>query len=89
MTHFKSHSGKAILNKSPRDMFEDFYERIKPTSDEFWVNNGRLNEIWQSAYDDVRKPYIFQRWPDHFIEIHPEDAAPRNRERRHGQDHER
>ena len=77
LTHFKSHSGKAILNKSPREVFEDFYERIKPAGDELWVNNGRLNEIWQSAYDDVRKPYIFQRWPEHFIEIHPEDAAPR------------
>ncbi len=41
-----------------------------------WVTNGRINEVWQSAFDDVRKPYISQRWPDHFVEIHPKDAEP-------------
>ncbi len=77
MTHFKTHSGKAMLNKSPWGMFEDFYDRIAPTGDELWVTSGRINEIWQSAYDDIRKPYIFQRWPEHFIEINPVDAEPR------------
>jgi arsenite oxidase large subunit len=76
-THFKSHSGKAVFNKSPWEWFSDFYDRVKPQGDELWVTNGRLNEIWQSAYDDVRKPYIFQRTPDHFVEIHPDDAEPR------------
>jgi arsenite oxidase large subunit len=77
LTHFKSHSGKAVLNKSPWELFEDFYERIKPdpTKGEFWLTTGRINEIWQSAFDDVRKPYIKQRWPDTFVEIHPDDAA--------------
>ena len=77
LTQFKSQSGKAVLNKSPWEWFSDFYERIKPKGDELWVTNGRINEIWQSAYDDVRKPYIVQRWPDHFVEIHPDDAAAR------------
>ena len=77
LTHFRSHSGKAVLNKSPWEWFSDFYERITPRGDELWVTNGRINEIWQSAFDDVRKPYIKQRWPDHFIEIHPDDAEPR------------
>ncbi len=77
LTHFKTHSGKAVLNKSPWEWFSDFYERIKPRGDELWVTNGRINEVWQSAFDDVRKPYIRQRWPDHFIEIHPDDAGPR------------
>jgi arsenite oxidase large subunit len=30
LTHFKSHSGKALLIKSPWEIFSDFYERIKP-----------------------------------------------------------
>lgn len=77
LTHFKSHSGKAVLNKSPWEWFSDFYERITPQDDELWVTNGRINEVWQSAFDDMRKPYIRQRWPDHFIEIHPDDAESR------------
>jgi arsenite oxidase large subunit len=77
LTHFKTHSGKAVLHKSPWEWFSDFYDRIKPTGDELWVTSGRVNEIWQSAYDDVRKPYIFQRSPEHFVEIHPDDAGSR------------
>jgi arsenite oxidase large subunit len=78
LTHFKSQSGKAVLNKSPWEVFEDFYERIKPDAEkgEFWLTTGRVNEIWQSGFDDVRKPYMKNRWPDTFVEIHPEDAAP-------------
>jgi arsenite oxidase large subunit len=78
LTHFKSQSGKAVLNKSPWEMFEDFYERVKPDSEkgEFWLTTGRINEIWQSGFDDMRKPYMKNRWPDTFVEIHPEDAAP-------------
>ncbi len=77
LTHFKSHSGKALLIKSPWELFEDFFERIKPDASkgELWLTNGRINEIWQSAYDDIRKPYLLQRWPDTWVEIHPDDAS--------------
>jgi arsenite oxidase large subunit len=77
LTQFDTHSGKAVLNKSPWEWFSDFYARITPRGDELWLTNGRINEVWQSAYDDVRKPYIAQRWPDNFVEIHPADAASR------------
>lgn len=77
LTSFKSQSGKAVLNKSPWELFSDFYERIKPRGEELWVSNGRVNEIWQSDFDDRRKPYLAQRWPDNFVEIHPDDAASR------------
>ncbi len=78
LTHFKSHSGKALLMKSPWELFEDFYERITPDPEkgEYWLTTGRINEIWQSAFDDDRKPYIAQRWPDTWVEINPQDAAP-------------
>ena len=62
---------------SPWEWFCDFYDRIKPQDDELWVTNGRINEVCQSAFDDIRKPYIAQCWPEHFIEIHPNDAGPR------------
>lgn len=74
LTAFNSHSGKALLHKTPWDIFSDFYERIKPREGEFWVTNGRINEKWQSAFDDRRRPYIMQRWPEQWVEIHPVDA---------------
>lgn len=77
LTQFNTHSGKAILHKSPWEVFSDFYERITPKGDELWVTSGRINEIWQSAYDDMRRPYAKERWPDNFVEVHPADAATR------------
>ena len=77
LTHFSSQSGKAVLNKSPWEWFSDYFERITPRGDELWVTNGRVNEVWQSVFDDARKPYIVQRWPANHLEIHPDDAGPR------------
>ncbi|MFZ5818020.1 MAG: arsenate reductase (azurin) large subunit [Bacillota bacterium] len=77
LTHFNTHSGKALIHKSPWDMWSDFYQRITPQGDELWLTLGRINEVWQSVFDDMRKGYIMQRWPDNFVEIHPEDARAR------------
>ena len=74
MSAFGSHSGKAVLHKTPWSLFEDFYDRITPKGDEFWVTCGRINEIWQTMFDDSRRDYIRNRWPDQWVEIHPEDA---------------
>lgn len=76
LTAFNTHSGKARLIKSPWELFDDFYARIKPDPKKgaFWVTCGRINESWQSGYDDLRKPYLAARWPGSFVEIHPDDA---------------
>lgn len=75
---FKSHTGKLNLIKSPWDIWSDYYEYLTPKDGELWLTNGRINEIWESGYDDVeRRDYIKQRWPENFIEIHPDDAAER------------
>lgn len=75
---FKSHSGKLNLLKSPWDMWSEFYDFIKPKGDELWIANGRINEIWQSGFDDYeRRPYTQQKWPMNFLEIHPDDARKR------------
>ena len=81
MSAFKSQSGKVNIQKSPWDLFSSFYDWQKPkeADDELWITNGRINEIWQSAFDDAqRRPYIKQRWPANFLEIHPDDAAARD-----------
>lgn len=77
LTHFATHSGKALLIKSPWELFSDFYQRIKPDSQkgEYWVTMGRINEAWQSGFDTLRQRFLRDRWPESFVEIHPQDAA--------------
>lgn len=78
---FNTHSGKAILLKSPWKFagWYQFFEAVKPRTEknEIWVTNGRVNETWQSGFDDRRKPHLNQRWPDNFIIINPADAKKR------------
>ena len=72
---FGTQTGKANFLKTPWKLFGDFYEWQRPKEGEYWVVNCRINEVWQSGFDDVeRRPYLTQRWPDNFIEIHPDDA---------------
>jgi len=75
MSQFKTSHGKANLIKSPWEYFEDFFDEVKPREEELWVLNGRINEIWQTGFDDLlRRDQIRQRWPHNFLEIHTEDA---------------
>jgi arsenite oxidase large subunit len=41
----------------------------------FWINNGRLNETWQTMYHDQSNNVVTERWPMAPIEMNPEDAA--------------
>jgi len=78
MTHFNSQTGKVNLQKHPWELFSDFWEWISPKDDELWFSTGRINEVWQSGYDDVeRRPYSTQRWPENWVEVHPDDAKQR------------
>ncbi len=78
LTHFNSQTGKINIQKHPWDLFSDYWKWMKPKSDELWHTNGRMNEIWQSGFDDIeRRPYITQRFPHQFVEIHPDDAKSR------------
>ncbi|MFT5162410.1 MAG: arsenite oxidase large subunit [Alteromonadaceae bacterium] len=75
---FKTKTGRANLLKAVWETFGDYWEFMKPQGDELWVTSGRVNEIWQSGYDDqIRREYLQQRWPDNWLEIHPDDAKAR------------
>ncbi|MCF6236419.1 MAG: arsenate reductase (azurin) large subunit [Gammaproteobacteria bacterium] len=79
-THFNSQTGKVNIQKHPWDLFSDLWNWLNPKDDELWHTNGRMNEIWQSGFDDTeRRAYIAQRfpWDAQFLEIHPEDAKKR------------
>lgn len=76
---FSTHSGKALLLKTPWRLPDwiDFYEAVKPRAEkgELWITSGRVNETWQSGFDDRRKPYLAKRWPWPYLILHPDDAA--------------
>lgn len=40
----------------------------------FWINNGRVNEVWQTGYHDKYNAFVKERWPMAFLEINPDDA---------------
>ncbi|WP_416047400.1 arsenate reductase (azurin) large subunit [Cupriavidus basilensis] len=40
----------------------------------FWINNGRVNEVWQTMYHDQFNEFVRARVPMAYLEIHPEDA---------------
>ena len=77
LTHFNSQTGKCNIQKSPWNLFSDYWEWMKPKGDELWCTSGRTNERWQSGFDDRRRPYIVQRWPENYVEISIEDAKER------------
>lgn len=78
MTHFNSQTGKINIQKHPWGLYSDIWEFVSPKDDELWHTNGRINEIWQTGFDDrERRAYIKQRWTHQFVEIHPEDAKKR------------
>jgi arsenite oxidase large subunit len=41
------------------------------------INNGRSNQVWQSAYLDQQNELVVDRFPFPFIEMHPDDMASR------------
>lgn len=78
LTQFKTKTGKLNLMKSPWDLYSDFWEWMSPKGNELWVTNGRINEVWQTGFDDKeRRPYIKQRYPENYVELHPNDASKR------------
>ncbi len=72
---FKGSNGKSNFVTADLDAIKDRQALLGPNSDEFWVLSGRVNHLWQSLYDDKRKPHLIQRYPVSFIEINPDDAT--------------
>ncbi|MBA3336102.1 MAG: molybdopterin-dependent oxidoreductase [Chloroflexia bacterium] len=74
---FDSVSGKAMFLRVGWDTAEALWDKLKPdvAAGEFWLTNGRIEEIWQTMYTDLRKPEVLERWPSNIVEIHPDDAT--------------
>jgi len=74
---FGTASGKAVFPKGDWNNVEPFQREFAPQGDELWVTNMRINEHWQSQFDDIRIPYRWERFPANILEINPADAASR------------
>lgn len=72
---FNTASGKAILMKGDWNTVKPVRDKFAPKDGEIWVINGRINEIWQTMFDDLRKSYIKRRYPSNFLFINPADAT--------------
>ncbi len=74
---FGTASGKAIFPRGDWNDVKEFQEKEGPQGDELWVTNMRVNEHWQSQFDDLRIPYRWERFPSNFLEINAKDAESR------------
>ena len=41
----------------------------------YWINNGRVNELWQSQYHDEHNSELSQKAPIAILEMNQEDCA--------------
>jgi len=70
---FGTDDGLAHFKPSP---WNGLFKAVQGQKDKyrFWVNNGRVNEIWQTGYHDQYNPRIKERWPMAPVEMNPDDA---------------
>ena len=71
---FSTDDGKARFLASP---WQGLLKPVQAQKDKyrFWINNGRTNHIWQSAYHDQYIEFRKNRYPMSPLEINPADAA--------------
>ena len=70
---FSTDDGKAHFLPAPWNGLPEPVERQRKKY-RFFINNGRTNHIWQSAYHDQRIDFRTERFPMAPIEINPDDA---------------
>ena len=75
---FGTLSGKAVFPCGSWERAGVRQAELEPRGDELWVTNMRVNETWQSLFDDARIPVRNRRYPANILEIHPDDASARS-----------
>ncbi len=73
---FGTPSGKARFIAAPRPWpgYGATIERQRKDY-RFWINNGRVNHIWQTLYHHQHIPFYRERFPMPCLEMHADDAA--------------
>jgi arsenite oxidase large subunit len=70
---FSTSDGKAEFKPSPWPGLPKIVADQK-AKHKFWINNGRVNEVWQTGYHDQYNDFVRSRFPMAFLEINPGDA---------------
>lgn len=70
---FDTKSGKAEFKPAPWNGLPKPVAAQK-AKHKFWINNGRANEVWQTAYHDQYNAFVRDRLPLAFIELNVADA---------------
>jgi arsenite oxidase large subunit len=70
---FSTKDGKAKFLPSPWPGLP------KPVADQkakykYYINNGRVNEVWQTGYHNKYDPHVKERYPMAIVEMNPDDA---------------
>ena len=70
--HFHANRARRVDGTKRREPFN-------PTTDQFYICNGRINELWNSLFTHIRNETVRSRYPEDMpgtiLEIHPDDAA--------------
>jgi arsenite oxidase large subunit len=72
---FSTDDGKARFMDAPWRGLQAAGKEEEKEKFPFLINNGRANQVWQSAYLDVDNDLVMDRWPYPFIEMHPDDMG--------------
>ncbi|MEP0985072.1 molybdopterin-dependent oxidoreductase [Ekhidna sp.] len=70
--------------RCPWNEIEPFFQANKPSTNdgEFYISNGRINELWNSMFTHIRNATITSRYPDDMpgtiLEMNPQDAVALN-----------
>jgi arsenite oxidase large subunit len=74
--HFHTPSGKARFVPAPRP-WPGYAAQVarQRKNHRFWVNNGRVNHVWQTLYHHEHIPFYRDRYPMPTLEMHASDAA--------------
>jgi arsenite oxidase large subunit len=71
---FDTADGKAEFKPATWPGFSKPVAEMKAKS-KFWINNGRSNEVWQTAYHNQYDEFVRGRYPMAYLEINPQDAT--------------
>lgn len=72
---FSTDDGRARFMDAPWRGLQAPGKKEEKAKFRFLINNGRANQVWQSAYLDVDNDFVMERWPYPFIEMNPDDMA--------------
>ncbi|MBN9529884.1 MAG: arsenate reductase (azurin) large subunit [Alphaproteobacteria bacterium] len=75
---FGTKDGKATFMASTWRGFQAEGKQAEKDKFTFLINNGRTNQVWQSAYLDQQSDFVRDRWPFPFIEMNPADMQELN-----------